>query len=86
MSKQDDSPTHPKREAHPDQQFIYAGDKRLKKLQKSAWDAGWWPEKKKNGIMWFAPASGHVMVHGSNSDHHAFENLRSEFRKAGLDV
>jgi hypothetical protein len=87
VSPGDDEPIHPKRKRHRDQQFIHAGDKKLKKLQKAAWDAGWWPERKKMGIMWFEPSgSGHVMVHGSSSDHHALANLTSEFRKAGLNV
>lgn len=76
---------HPKREANPDQQFIHVGDKDLKKLQKKAWNAGWWPTKKKNGIMWLAPdGTGHVMLHGSDSDHHAYDNALGEFRNAGL--
>jgi hypothetical protein len=57
----------------------------LKKLQKKAWNAGWWPAKKKNGILWLAPGgSGHVMLHGSSSDHHAYDNALAEFRNAGL--
>jgi hypothetical protein len=87
VSPDEQSPLHPKRAAQRNQQFIHAGDKKLKALQKAAWDAGWWPERKKNGIMWFAPSgAGHVMVHGSSSDHHALANLTSEFRKAGLTV
>lgn len=82
-----DNEEHPKRRASLDQQFIHVGDKDLKKLQKRAWDAGWWPERKKSGIMWFAPnGADHVMVHGSSSDHHAFANVRKEFRNAGLDA
>ena len=76
---------HPKRAANRDQPFIHVGDKKLKILQKAAWEAGWWPERKGNGIMW-PMGTGHVMVHGSNSDHHALANLTSEFRKAGLKV
>ncbi len=83
----DDVPIHPKRRANPEQGFLYVGDKRLKKLQKLAWDANWWPERKKNGIMWLAPdQSGQVMLHGSASDHHAYDNALAEFRKAGLEV
>jgi hypothetical protein len=82
----DDKPIHPKRRVEPPPEFDYVGDKQLKKLQKCAWEAGWYPERKKKGIMWFAPDGvGHVMLHGSNSDHHAYKNLRSEFRSAGLD-
>jgi hypothetical protein len=78
---------HPKRVTNPRAQFVYVGDKRLKKLQKKAWDAGWWPERKKRGIMWQAPdGAGHVMVHGSDSDHHALANVTSEFRNAGLEI
>ena len=55
MSRDDEIPIHPKRRAHPNQQFICVGDKSLKKLQKAAWDANWWPERKKNGLMWLAP-------------------------------
>jgi hypothetical protein len=69
VSSDEDIPIHPKRKAHPEQQFIFVGDKKLKKLQKAAWDAKWWPERKKNGIMWLASdETGHVMAHGSNSD------------------
>lgn len=78
---------HPKRIANPDQGFIYVGDKELKKLQKRAWEAGWWPAEKKAGIMWLAPdAVGQVMLHGSSSDHHAYANAVAAFRAAGLDV
>lgn len=87
MTVEDEEPKHRKRVDNPDAQFIYVGDKQLKKLQKRAWDTGWWPEKKKSGIMWFAPeGGGHVMAHGSASDHRAYANLLSEFRKAGLDI
>lgn len=87
MSPTDEDPIHPKRAANPDQQFIHVGDKKLKKLQKAAWEANWWPEPKKNGIMWLAPdGSGQVMLHGSSSDHHAHANALGEFRKAGLKV
>jgi len=42
-----DPPLHPQRIAHPNQAFFAVGDKDLKKLQKAAWRAGWWPDKKK---------------------------------------
>lgn len=78
---------HPKRIASPGQGFVYVGDKQLKKLQKTAWDAGWWPAEKKSGIMWLAPdGTGQVMLHATTSDHHAYANALSEFRKAGLDA
>lgn len=60
---------HPKRIASPGQGFVYVGDKQLKKLQKTAWDAGWWPAEKKSGIMWLAPdGTGQVMLHATTSD------------------
>lgn len=85
---EDEPELHPKRRANPNKSFVYAGDKRFKDLQKRAWKAGWWPDERKSGkILWQSPdESGQVMVHGSSSDHHAFKNLVSEFRKAGLDV
>jgi len=87
MGTSDEMPVHPKRGASRTQQFIFVGDKDLRKLQKAAWDAGWWPENKKRGIMWQAPDTvRHVMVHRSNSDHHAYANLLAEFRSAGLQV
>jgi hypothetical protein len=87
MSRAEEISIHPKRKAHPEQQFSHVGDKKLKELQKAAWDAGWWPEKKKNGLMWLAPdGTGQVMLHATSSDHHAFANARNEFRKAGLDL
>lgn len=87
MGTSDEMPVHPKRVASRTQQFISVGDKDLRKLQKAAWDAGWWPESKKRGIMWLAPdCVRHVMVHGSNSEHHAYANLLAEFRSAGLQV
>jgi hypothetical protein len=77
---------HPKRLAT-QQDFIYVGDKDRKKLQKIAWDAGWFPKKTKKGIMWQAPDEvGQVLLHGSDSDHHAYDNALSQFRDAGLDV
>jgi hypothetical protein len=58
-----DDKRHAKRLAKPEQPFIFAGDKRLKKIQKQAWDAGWWPERKKSGILWQAPdVPGQVLV------------------------
>jgi hypothetical protein len=85
-AEKDATSLHPKRVAK-DTQFVHVGDKRLKKLQKIAWEAGWWPETKRKGILWLAPDEvGQVMVHGSNSDHHAYDNLVAEFRKRGLDV
>ena len=44
-----DTPKHPKRLEDPDKAFVYVGDKRLKKLQKQVWEAGWWPEEKRDG-------------------------------------
>lgn len=83
----DDDEMHPKRKANPAQGFTFVGDKQLKKLQKEAWNAGWWAEPKKSGIMWLAPDGvGQVMLHDSSSDHHAFDNALAEFRKAGLQV
>ena len=67
--------------------FIWVGKKDLKKVQERAWDAGWRPVKKKNGVMWFGPeGTEHVMLHESSSDHHALDNAVSDFRKAGLDI
>jgi hypothetical protein len=87
VSSDDEIRIHPKRKAHPEQKFIFVGDKKLKKLQKAAWDAQWWPETKKNGLMWLAPdGAGQVMLHGTSSDHHAYDNALGEFRRAGLDV
>jgi len=60
---------------------------RLKKLQRRAWDAGWWPERKKKGILWLAPdEGGQVMLHGSASDHRAYDNAVALFRSAGLET
>lgn len=82
-----DADEHPNRRADRNQPFIYVGDKDLKKLQKRAWDAGWWPKQKKNGIMWLAPDGvGHVTLHNTQSDHRAHDNAVSLFRNAGLDV
>jgi hypothetical protein len=84
---EDDNELHPKRAANPDQAFTHVRDKHLKKVQKRAWDAGWWPAQKKSGILWQAPDGvGQVMLHGTASDHHAFENAVAEFRKAGLNI
>lgn len=78
---------HPKRIAEPDQGFIYVGDKELKKLQKIAWEAGWWPAPKKKGILWQAPDRvGQVMLHATSSDHRAYNNALAAFRDAGLDA
>lgn len=78
---------HPRRIAEPNQGFIYVGDKNLKKLQKCAWEAGWWPAQKKSGILWLAPDGvGQVMLHGTASDHRTHANARALFRDAGLDV
>jgi hypothetical protein len=78
---------HPKRVANPRASFVPVGNKDLRKLQKEAWNAGWWPEKKKSGIMWQAPdRKSHVMLHGSDSDHHAYANAQRHFRDAGLDI
>jgi hypothetical protein len=84
----DDIALHPKRKANPGKGFVYAGDKRLKAVQKAAWKAGWWPEEKKSGkILWQSPDEvGQVMVHGTSSDNHAYDNVVSEFRKRGLDI
>jgi hypothetical protein len=82
-----DEAKHPKRIENPDQDFIYVGNKDLKKVQKKAWDAGWWPAQKKSGILWRHPdETGQVMLHGTASDRHALENAISLFRKAGLDI
>jgi hypothetical protein len=52
------------RSADTERRFINSvGNKDLKKLQKKAWNAGWWPERKKSGILWLAPQDGHVMLH-----------------------
>lgn len=84
---EEDTALHPKRVANENQSFIYVGDKAFKKLQKKAWDAGWWPEQKKKGILWMAPdEAGQVMIHGTSSDHHAYDNTVGEFRRNGLDT
>ena len=79
---------HPKRTANKTAQFVWVGDKELKKLQRKAWDAGWWPERKTNGMLWQHPTdiTASVMLHGTCTDHHAFANARSRFKKRGLDV
>jgi hypothetical protein len=82
-----DTPKHPKRLEDPDKAFVHVGDKRLKKLQKQAWEAGWWPEEKRDGIMWQSPDRRfQVMIHRSDSDHRAFDNAAALFRRFGLDV
>ena len=69
------------------EKFIWVGNKDLKAVQKKAYDAGWRPKRKKKGLMWLAPTGpGQVMLHGTDSDHHAFANAVSEFRRAGLDI
>jgi hypothetical protein len=83
----EEKPMHPKRLRDPDMRFDAVGDKALKKVQKKAWEAGWYPKRRKNGILWQAPDEvGQVMLHGTASDNHAYANAVSEFRKAGLDV
>lgn len=83
----DEKPLHPKRRADADKQFVYVGDKQLKRLQKKAWDAGWYPEEKRKGIMWKSPdQKSQVMLHSTDSDHRAYDNALGEFRRAGLDV
>lgn len=77
---------HPKRLANPDQSFIWVGNKDLKRLQKIAWRAGWWPARKKSGIMWQGPNGAQVMLHDTDSDHHAYGNALGEFRRQGLDA
>jgi hypothetical protein len=78
---------HPKRIENRDQKFISVGDKDLKKLQRKAWDAGWWPAAKKSGILWQAPDKiGQAMVHATANGPRAFNNIRGIFREAGLDV
>lgn len=87
VAADEEEPKHPNHIANPHQSFIYVGDKRLKKVQKAAWDAGWWPKRTKSGIMWLAPdRAGQVLLHGTSSDHHAYDNAVAEFRKAGLKV
>jgi len=59
----------------------------LKKVQRVAWDAWWWPDRKKSGIMWLAPdEDGHVMLHGTSRGSRAYENAVAQFRRAGLDI
>lgn len=78
---------HPERGGPRDKGFIYVGKKDLKKVQKAAWDAGWFPVRKKNGIMWQHPTNGkHVTLHGTSSDHHAYANAVARFRDAGLEI
>lgn len=88
MTTTDNEPAqHPKRLANPKATFVHAGDKRLKKIQKAAWDAGWWPAEKKSGIMWQSPDGRHqVMLHRTDSDHRAYDNAVAQFRAAGLKL
>lgn len=87
MAAKDDEPKHPLRVKNPRQEFIYVGDKDFRKLQKKAWDAWWWPKEKKSGILWLAPdGKGRVMLHGTSSDHHSYDNALAQFRAAGLDA
>jgi hypothetical protein len=78
---------HPKRLARPDKAFVYVGDKRVKRLQRQAWEAGWWPEEKRDGILWQSPDQRfQVMIHRTGSDRRAFDNVAARFRRFGLDV
>lgn len=88
MQPTDEDPVqHPRRLEYPDQGFVWIGDKDLKKLQKKAWDAGWWPQQKKNAIAWLAPIGGDsVLLHGTSTDHRAYKNARALFKKHGLNV
>lgn len=82
-----DTPKHPKRLKDPNKAFAYVGDKRLKKLQKQAWEAGWWPDEKRDGIMWQSPDRRfQVMIHRTDSDRRAFDNAAALFRRFGLEV
>lgn len=61
--------------------------KQLKQITDAAEAAGWKSKDTKSGQMWLAPdGKGKVTIHGTPSDHRAIKNLRSEFRRAGLDV
>jgi hypothetical protein len=79
---QPSGPQHPKRRANPNEPFICVGDKQLKEVQKAAWNAGWWPVRKRSGIMWLAPDEvGQVMPHGTASDHRAHRNAVAHPRR-----
>lgn len=60
--------------------------KDLKKLLEAAKAQGWAPRPKKSGEMWLSPDGvTKVMIHETPSDHRAFKNLVSEFRRGGLE-
>lgn len=81
----EDAQLHPRRLANSDKKFDAVGGKDERAIQRKAWDAGWWPERKRSGILWMSPDErAQVMVHGTASDHRAIRNLTGEFRKAGL--
>jgi hypothetical protein len=80
-------PMHPKRIGDPPPTFDYVGDKALKKLQRKVWDEGWFPERTKKGIRWLSPnLVNHVQLHGTASDHRAYDNAKALFRQFGVDV
>lgn len=77
--------THPRR-ADPDCSFIAVGDKDWKAYQRQLWDQGWYPLKKKKGILWLAPNGGQLLIHGTPGDGRALRNNRAEARRLGADV
>ncbi len=62
-------------------------NKDQRKLLEKAEAAGWRIEASRSGWRVLAPDGvGIVHLHGSSSDHRAIQNMRADFRRAGLDL
>lgn len=80
---------HPKRIANPDATCPRAKDKDIRPLVQAAWDAGWWCELKRSNYIQCWPPDGRKPVTVPSTPHkkgRRFDNLRGEFRRAGLNV
>lgn len=79
---------HPNRTKRPDARRPKVRDREHDALVKAAWEAGWWCEQRKGGsVLCLAPDGvGKVTVHGTANDPRSFKNVRSDFRRAGLDI
>jgi predicted RNase H-like nuclease len=83
-----EQPKHPKRLANQKATRPRHSKKDYDALVAAAWDAGWWCETRgSNYIACYPPdGSAFVMVPSTPSSQRTLRNLRSRFKRAGLDV
>lgn len=78
---------HPKRQQNPHAKRPTVRDKETDGLLAKAWTQGWWVEEGRKGLKCYPPSDDAIVsVHRTPSDHRNYQNLRTTFRRSGLQL